>query len=804
MNRILFDKDISSGFSNSKSKGKLPDNLPSPLYLNLGCGHDVRDGFLNIDIYSNDERVINMDVRNLLLPDNSTDLILASDILEHFSHRETDSVLAEWARVLKPNGVLIIRCPSLRLQTKAYSSNTWDADIASYMIFGGQTNPGDYHCTAFDEASIKKHLYKAGLEVFSFEENDIPQTEGFINLNMIVKARKLDRNSIIPKTDISAKLQSDTNQMPSLNIVWEGSQFVYNSFALINREHCLNLIKSNVAEVTIIPYEKDTFSPEVDPRFSVLSSHDIRYKEERKDEIMNLPYVWIRHQWPPKDEVPKGAKWIINQPWEFSLLSKKIVNIFQKADEIWTPSNFSRQAFVDSGLPFNKVQVLPNGINPEIFTPEGNVYKLNTEKRFKFLFVGGTTYRKGFDALIMAYIKAFKKTDDVCLVIKATGAKTYYRNQTMENIIARVQENLETPEIIYIEDDTLTENEISSLYRACDAFVLPYRGEGFSLPTLEAMACGLPVIVTRGGATDDFTTDETTWYINAIKKSIGTNIDGDEMAGETFVLEPDIQELIDTLKHIYNNPEIIFSQGLLASYHARKKWTWNKATLKIISRLDYLYSTNMTEKAQKILTDKNDTYLEICYAEYEFTNNNLEKAEEIYVNTLENDKLNNKFTAHCFNRLAQIAITKNKFLDAYKYIEASKAVEENNPETVYLETFILNAEEKYIETLEKITPIVENWNDFKFNATLGINLSKYLLQIADTFMLMEEYAEALEVYTAALAKDNYSPEACFGLGVCYKKANVLDEAKKMFEWAITYNPDYELAKKELAELNAQQ
>lgn len=804
MNRILFDKDIPSGFSNSKSTGKLPDNLPSPLYLNLGCGNDIRDGFLNIDIYSDDERVINMDVRKLLLPDNSTDLILASDILEHFSHRETDSILAEWARVLKPGGILIIRCPSLRLQTKTYYSDIWDADVASYMIFGSQTNPGDYHCTAFDETSIKKHLHKAGLEVFSFEENDIPQTEGFVNLNMIIKARKLDKSFIIPKTDDSAKLQSDINQTPSLNIVWEGSQFIYNSFALINREHCLNLIKSNVAEITIIPYAKDTFSPEVDPRFSVLSSHDIRYKEESKEETTNLPYVWVRHQWPPKDEVPKGAKWIINLPWEFSLLSKKIVNIFQKADEIWTPSNFSRQAFVDSGIPFNKIQVIPNGINPDIFTPEGNIYKLNTEKQFKFLFVGGTTYRKGFDALIMAYIKAFKKTDDVCLVIKAAGAKTYYRNQSMESIITKVQENPGSPEIIYIEDDTLTENEISSLYRACNAFVSPYRGEGFSLPTLEAMACGLPVIVTRGGATDDFTTDETAWYINSMKKSIGKNVNGDEMVGETFVLEPDIQELIYILKHIYDNPETNFSRGLLASYHARKNWTWNKATLKIISRLDYLYSTNMTEKAQKILVDEDDTYLEICYAEYEFKNNNLEQAEKIYINALENNKLENKFITHCFNRLAQIAITKNKLLDASKYIEASKEIEENNPETIYLETIILNAEEKYVEALEKITLVVENWNNFKFNATLGINLSKYLLQIADTFMLMEEYTEALEVYTAALAKDNYSPEACFGLGMCYKKANVLDEAKKMFELAITYNPDHELAKKELAELNAHQ
>ncbi len=806
-NTINIDKDLTDGFTSNTSKGKLPKTLPSPLYLNLGCGLDVREDFLNIDLFSNDDRVINMDVRKLDFPNNSVDLILASDILEHFSHHETDAILTEWARVLKPGGILIIRCPSLRLQVKAYTEKVWNADIASYMIFGGQTNPGDFHCNAFDEDSITNHLNKSGFEVLSFEEVDTPQTQGFINLNMTVKAKKIEEKSIEKVNTIEKKEEeittyiSDEVQTPSLNIVWEGSQFVYNSLALINREHCLNIIKSNVAELTIIPYEHDNFTPDVDARFNALQSNDIRYKEEVSEEISQLPYVWIRHQWPPKDEVPRGAKWIINQPWEFSLLPKKIVNIFNKADEIWTPSNFSRKAFVDSGIEFDKVQVIPNGVNPDIFTPKGEAYKLNTEKRFKFLFVGGTTYRKGFDVLLMAYIKAFTKDDDVCLVVKATGTKTYYRNQTMESIIDKVRENPNCPEIIYLEDDNFTENELASLYHACDTFVLPYRGEGFSLPTLEAMACGLPVVVTRGGATDDFTNDDTAWYINSNPKSIGDSIDGDTMVGETFILEPDLNELVETFQHLYNTPENNFKMGLIASYVARKQWSWNRASLKMLSRLDYLYDTDMQQKARKVLKETEDTYILLGQAETEFNDENFEEAKKLYILTLEDDNLEDKFAIHCLNRLAELSIRNTAFVDAYKYIEAAKVISQENPETIWLESIILNAEEKYVESLEKITKIVENWNSLKHLSTLGLNLSKYLLQMADTLVLMEEYADALEVYTTALAKDNYSPEACFGLGMCYKKANIIDEAKKMFEWALKYNPNYEAAKQELLKLN---
>ncbi|MCX8054944.1 MAG: methyltransferase domain-containing protein, partial [Ignavibacteria bacterium] len=343
LNRLQFDNDLPYGFSNKKATGKMPNPLPEKVFLNLGCGKDIRNGFINIDLFSDDPSVVYGDVRKLELPDNSADLILASDILEHFSHRETQNILNEWARVLKPGGELIIRCPSLRLQVNAYVNGVWNADVASYMIFGGQTNPGDYHCVAFDEQSIKDKLHKAGLIVTEFYEEDTPQDRGFINLNMTVRAIKkkieqeLFESSSVPEIiaqeqnnenvqredffDIDdlmnlsndfSSLENQTQNIqfddsksitpnePQLNIVWEGSQFVYHSLALINREHCLNILETEAANLTIIPYEPDAFSPDLFPKYKKLKENDIRYKQDVPEEISRLPYVWIRHQWPPK------------------------------------------------------------------------------------------------------------------------------------------------------------------------------------------------------------------------------------------------------------------------------------------------------------------------------------------------------------------------------------------------------------------------------------------------------------------------------------------------------------------------
>ena len=987
------------------------DNNNQPILLNLGCGTDIRDGFINIDLFSDNPNVVKMDIRKLDFKDNSVDFILASDILEHFSHRQIATVLKEWARVLKPNAQMIIRCPSLRLQAKAYYEGKWDADIASYMIFGGQTNPGDYHCIGFDENSIKKHLTKAGLQVISFEEIDTPQDKGFINLNMTVKVVKIaeetlsfrEKNEAIPenqqelqssarnigyntqntgyntgktvetphlmggipphreeyhpqKVEYHPKLEEyhlternttqnrwnttsqgeippEKGEIPPhrekyhpkqenkkhLNIVWEGSQFVYHSLALINREQCKNIIDAGVANLTIVPYEPDDeqfikdndiihpptplkrgelervsslrgelekespFKEESDPATNQfppfkggkggvhqLYNNDIRYKQDVSDDIANLPYVWIRHQWPPKAERPQGAKWIIMQPWEYSKFPQKFIDIFEQCDEIWTPSTFSRQAFLNSGIDFDKVQVMPNGINPQLFKPVGTVISdkrlvinggdsvkgvchtplqgpivgaygirpnnttdtnhlsLNTnhyKKPFRFLYVGGTTYRKGFDILLQAYLRTFTNEHDVCLVVKDMGTDTFYKGQTAEDMIMKAKANPHCPAIEYIKDN-LTEEEMAALYRSCDVFVSPYRGEGFSLPTLEAMASGLPVIVTRGGSTDDFTTDECAWYINSTltvisDKSLeinGGNNDTNHLSLNTnhcndiYLLEPSLDELIQTLEYVYKEPTMNFSQGIIGSYLARKHWTWKRSTMKILNRLDYLYGTEMAKDAFTKLQEEADELMQIGEAELEYqqatvgsrsdiaNKNNLEFAERLFIIALESDLLEDRYLVHCFNRLAQISISKNKYIDAYKYTETAKAIDANNPDTVWLIAAILCVEENYIEALETVTVAVDNWREWKYRSTCGISLEKHLLLMADILRYMGDLEKAAQIYEAALKVNNYSAEACYGLAMTFKEGELYDSAKEMFDWAIRYEPNFTKAIEELANL----
>jgi glycosyltransferase involved in cell wall biosynthesis len=804
------------GFSKKKASGILPNRLPEPLLLNLGCGKDVRDGFINIDLFSDDPRVVFMDIRNLSFPDNSADIILASDILEHFSHREINHILKEWSRVLKPNGELIIRSPSLKLQTKAYLEGKWNADIASYMIFGGQTNPGDYHCVAFDKDSIQTYLKNAGLELYHFEEIDLPQDKGLINLNFIARAKKIANEEVTSFNPTNEKLEInnepnlneissniemleelvnlDKNQSVNkkekfLNIVWEGSQFVYHSLALINREHCSNLIDANIANVTIIPYESDQFSYEERPKYKKLLENDIRYKNEVDENIAKLPYVWIRHQWPPKAEEPKGAKWIIMQPWEYTQIPKEILEIFKQADQIWTPSNFSRQCFIDAGIDYNKVQIVPNGIDPNLFKPIGNKYKIDTQKKLIFLYCGGTIYRKGIDILLNSYVKTFTIDDDVCLVVKDMGGDTFYQNQTAKGLIQQIQSNPLAPEIIYI-DKYLNEEEIASLYRACDVLVAPYRGEGFSLPTLEAMASGLPVVVTNGGATEDFVLDSFSWKIEADAKSMGTHLGHYQLDQEAFLLEPDEEDLSLILKSIYKNPSVLFSRGLVASSYARKFWNWRNATMKLISLLDGLYRTKMGKIADKRLPRFNDKFIELGELEDNFLLNNFEEVEILAEQLLQLD-FDKKVKKHIFKRQIQSKISLNKIESAKSLIENYLQLFGTDNDVEYLATLIFAIEGKTTEGLEALSKLMDEWKNYKFISTLGINLDDLLTLTADLLLSTKEnYIDALDVYELALKENPENSQACYGSAIALYQLGFSAKAQTMINWAIELEPDF--------------
>jgi len=523
----------------------------------------------------------------------------------------------------------------------------------------------------------------------------------------------------------------------------------------------------------------------VSSKLELLKQVDVRTSEP---EPISAPVVWVRHQWPPFGERPQGATWIIMQPWEMSLLPVEFVEIFNRADEVWTPSTFCRRVFIDSGVDPEKVQVIPNGVNPSVFTPAGDIPALPTTKRFKFLYVGGTTYRKGFDLLLDAYVRAFTADDDVCLVVKDCGTRTYYRGQTAEEQIASIRSRPNAPEILYTDAD-LSDEQMAQLYRACDVFVAPYRGEGFCMPALEAMACGIPVVVTEGGGTDDFVDESVGWLLPAEQRLLGSVVEGMQFPGEVSILETDVDVLVETLRYCVAQPQECRHKGIASALRARTDWTWSRSTMKMLERFDMRFGTSNAEQARSVLQRSEDTMVLFALAEEAHTRGAIDDAIEFYHRCFERKDVPHRFMVHALGRMASFCLLEEEYDLCKRYLEKAEEYHPNHPDIRYIRSVYFAAQDQWHESLSELTTILNEWQSAKYE-TFQLTLDRLLCDSARALLNLGFPDDARQLYEKALEQNPNNPDACYGAALCFKGIGNVVKARTMLEWAIRLHSDY--------------
>jgi hypothetical protein len=179
--------------------------------LNLGCGDDIRDGYVNVDFRKTHPTVLEVDLSKFPWPfdDQSADEILMLDFLEHFPYATTPFILLECYRVLKADGSVVIQVPDAthltmaltaagpflcnRCGTSMHDRETSRevgnfvafeecpgciqhkgeiADAAVRRLYGGQDYPGNFHQNCFTQEQLMHQAYQAGLKVADIEEHD--------------------------------------------------------------------------------------------------------------------------------------------------------------------------------------------------------------------------------------------------------------------------------------------------------------------------------------------------------------------------------------------------------------------------------------------------------------------------------------------------------------------------------------------------------------------------------------------------------------------------------------------------------
>ena len=136
----------------------------SKRYLHIGCGSVILPHpFENLDTRPLKGVDHISEAFPLLFEDNTFDLLYSSHVLEHFKKSETQSVINEWVRVLKPGGIIRLSVPSFEALIKIYEL-TEDMESIIGPLMGGQTYEQNFHYNIFDKKRLTDYLEKAGYE----------------------------------------------------------------------------------------------------------------------------------------------------------------------------------------------------------------------------------------------------------------------------------------------------------------------------------------------------------------------------------------------------------------------------------------------------------------------------------------------------------------------------------------------------------------------------------------------------------------------------------------------------------------
>ena len=383
-----------------------------------------------------------------------------------------------------------------------------------------------------------------------------------------------------------------------MRIIIEGWRFLPHSYAIANQFQMLEMLKRPQLEI----YHQDM--PYISTSWKPITG---LFPQNEETALRNIPH--LSPQQPADATLRMYAPFNLNSSTtnrtatfacnEWGIVTKSIikgmgVKSFAEAHTqsdtiIITPSHWSKEGFIRSGAEESRVVVVPLGVNTNIYHPlpidERNTLrqKFGIDNCFVFLNVGVMcNSSQGIGRLLKAFATIVEYYPDTKLILKgrdaifpsrdsiAKAGKVALTDTEMERIKSR---------IIYY-GQTLSFLELAQLYQIADAYVSPYLAEGFNLPVLEAAACGLPVICTRGGPTDDFTNPN---FALAIDSQLMTN---HTQHGETlwFVL-PEQEHLVELMQTIIEKTLFREQASKAGPQWVLQNFTWKQVVDKLLDLL---------------------------------------------------------------------------------------------------------------------------------------------------------------------------------------------------------------------------
>jgi len=238
--------------------------------------------------------------------------------------------------------------------------------------------------------------------------------------------------------------------------------------------------------------------------------------------------------------------------WDSNRLNETGVNVLNNvADKVFCLSNFTKQAFIDSGVK-RPVYVCGQGYDPQLFSWKDRPLSRDP---YTFLFVGVAQGRKGTQELISGFEKALGDNPHAQLIIKSNSW----------GVVKDYTVKCSNVKLIHEEASRF---DIATYYYGADCFIAPCKGESFYICGLEAMATGLPLIITNWGGPTAYLNEKTGYGIDYDLFDCGY------LPGQQA--QPRIDSIAEKVLHVFNHREEAKEKGRHGAMWAKEFWTWDK------------------------------------------------------------------------------------------------------------------------------------------------------------------------------------------------------------------------------------
>jgi FkbM family methyltransferase len=266
--------------------------------------------------------------------------------------------------------------------------------------------------------------------------------------------------------------------------------------------------------------------------------------------------------------------------WETTHISPNFLNVLNSVENIWVPSKWQLDVLVNNGINPNKIDIVNLGVDQKKYFP---IKKKN--EKLRLLHIGTWGYRKSTYEIIKTFSDIFGDDDTVelRLAIHNKLDKQDGPIETFEKFGLPLNNNIKFLNTLS-EEDYIYEIQNADIYLSCS------RGEGWNLPLIQSIACGVPSVYSKCGGQLEFTKNNLGIGVDIIGESSAKqklNINGNDYYWDSLpdyspnnLYEPNFPQFKQVVKSFYDdfknkNTSIPVEKLLTESNYIHKNFNWD-------------------------------------------------------------------------------------------------------------------------------------------------------------------------------------------------------------------------------------